>query len=76
MSLSELRQLIDSGEFHHATYRDFGKCHEGLHIYRRDPNGYRGYAHAGAVFHDSPDLRAAESMVAGFGMSVGSYGNG
>ena len=35
MTIPELRQLLDSGKFHHATYRNFGNLWEGLWIYEK-----------------------------------------
>src|SRR5690349_4329613 len=48
MTLDELKALKESGEFHHATYRNFGTLHEGLWIYRRTPGFLRGFDVAGA----------------------------
>jgi len=77
MTLERLKELIASKQFHHATYRDSaGGLFEGLHIYVRDPEGFRGYRHEGAFFKDSPELKAAEELVAGTAISVGAYGEG
>ena len=75
MTLDELKALKDSGEFHHATYRNFGTLWEGLWIYRRY-DGLRGFDVAGAFQKNDPNLPAAEAMVADTGISVGSYGHG
>ena len=75
MTLDDLQQLLDSGEFHHATYRDFGTVWEGLWIYRRDAD-FRGFWPAGMFNKNSPDLPQAENMVRHTGVSVGSFGNG
>jgi hypothetical protein len=76
-TIADLHELIARGDFHHATYRDHGKAHEGLCIYARDPNGFRGYRYMGRFCSDKPEvLREAEQIVASYGTSVGSYGNG
>lgn len=75
MTLAQLKALKDSGEFHHATYRNFGTLHEGLWVYRRY-DGLRGFDVAGAFLKGDPNLPEAEKMLAGTGISVGSYGNG
>jgi hypothetical protein len=74
--LQELRELIASGEFHHATYRNIGTVWEGLWFYRRDPQGRRGFSVAGCVNKADADIDAAHELVRGSGVSVGSYGNG
>lgn len=76
MTLDDLRSLIDSGEFHHATYREIGTIWEGLWIYRHDPKGCRGFNLVDAFNHRNPDCKAAEEIVRHTGVSVGSYGNG
>lgn len=76
MKLEELKTLMEAGEFHHATYRNIGTLWEGLHIYCKTPDGFRGFNHAGAFYKDNPDLAKAEEMVRGTGVSVGSYGQG
>ena len=76
MTLSELQQMRENGLFHHATYRDFGTVWEGLWIYARDLNDFRGYKAAGCFAKDSPDLHAAEAIARGSGISVGAYGQG
>lgn len=63
MMLSELQAMLDSKEFHHATYRDIGTLWEGLHIYKKQDNGFNGFTHAGSFYKDSPDLDAARKMV-------------
>jgi hypothetical protein len=73
MTISELKQLQESGEFHHATYRDFGTLWEGLWIYVKY-DGLRGFQPAGCFGKDHPELKIAESMCRG--ISVGSYGQG
>ena len=74
MTLDELKNMMDSGEFHHASYRNFGTLWEGLWIYRRDKTGFRGFRLAGSFLRDNPDLPVAETMTSHTGISVGSYG--
>ena len=76
MKIEELKQMMDKGTFHHATYRDVGSLWEGLWIYERDLEGCRGFSCAGAFLKDSVDLSAAQELVRGTGISVGAYGQG
>ena len=76
MTLDELRALLASGDFHHATYRNGGTLWEGLHIYAKRTDGFRGYAHCGAFLRDDNTLKDAEELVRGTGVSVGAYGQG
>jgi hypothetical protein len=78
MTIDELKQLQASGEFHHATYRDIGKCWEGLYIYRRGPNGFRGFTLAGSFnnYHRARNAECEAAMDLIKGLHVGSYGNG
>ena len=71
-----LRELLASGEFHHATYRCEGTLWEGLWIYRKDPSGFRGYVPATNIEKGSPDLDAAYTLCSGTGISRGAYGAG
>ena len=71
-----LAELLEDGEFHHATYRNIGTIWEGLWFYRTDPDGHRGFTVAGCVGKNNPDLDEAHEMVAGTGVSVGAYGSG
>lgn len=75
MKIEELKILLDEGGFHHATYRNFGTVWEGLWIYRKY-DGLRGFEPVGSFPKDSPDLKQAEEMVRGTGISVGSCGMG
>ncbi len=75
MSLEQLKELLASGQFHHATYRNFGTLWEGLWIYRKY-DGLRGFKPAGCFGKDSPLLHDAEELVRGTGVSVGAYGRG
>ena len=74
MKVTDLKTLQESGEFHHATYRNMGTLWEGLHIYAKDSTGFRGYRHVGAFLKDSPELTAAEALCNG--ISVGAFGEG
>lgn len=47
MTLTTLKTMLEEGSFHHTTYRNIGTLWEGLHIYRKDANGFRGFSHAG-----------------------------
>lgn len=77
MTLEHLKELMDSGKFHHATYRtDYAR---GLHIYAIDPNGFRGFTYVGAfseVCDTKETINAAIEMTRKTGISVGSFGNG
>jgi hypothetical protein len=75
MKLDELKTLMQSGQFHHATYRNFGTLWEGLYIYRKY-DGLRGFEPCGAFPKDDPELDAAHDLLRGTGVSVGAYGNG
>jgi len=75
MSLTELRQLMESGQFHHATFRNRGTIWEGLWIYRKY-DGLRGFEPAGAFLKDNPDSESAYEMTRSTGISVGAYGQG
>lgn len=78
--LDDLRELLASGQFHHATYRNQGTLWEGLWIYRKDETGFdRGsgpFVPAFAFFKDEPELDAAHELVRQTGVSLGSYGQG
>lgn len=75
-ALEVLEDLLATGEFHHATYRDRDTLWEGLHIYRRSATGFRGFDHATAILKSDPDLERAFSLVRGTGISLGAYGKG
>jgi hypothetical protein len=74
--LEELAAMLESGAFHHATYRDMGTLWEGLYIYQRDDNGFNGFKIAMAFQKGSPELAIAEKLTARTGVSVGAYGCG
>lgn len=76
MTLSELQRLLDSQEFHHATYRNQGTLWEGLWIYKKSGAGFRGYEPVGSFPKNSPDLDQAYRLCGGTGISLGSFGEG
>ena len=71
-----LQALLDTGEFHHATYRNIGTLWEGLHVYRKSATGFRGFEHATLIGKNDPDLDRAHELVRHTGISVGAYGRG
>ena len=77
MELADLKEMINTGNFHHATYRNQGTIWEGLWIYAKEPNGFRGYSVVGCFNASNPDsLREAENLCRGTGISLGAYGQG
>ena len=76
MTLDDLAAALADGTFDHATYRDHGTVWEGLWIYGKAANGFRGYAPMGCFAKNSPELAEAEALVRGTGVSVGAYGRG
>lgn len=76
MTTTELKYLLDSKQFHHATYRCLGTLWEGLWIYVNKPEGFRGFESGGCFYKDDPALDAAIELVKHTGVSVGSYGRG
>lgn len=78
MTLEALQQMLESGQFHHATYRNIGTIWEGLYIYVKDPDPkWVGYRLAGSFNKADGDiLQAAEELVRPTGVSVGAYGRG
>jgi hypothetical protein len=75
MTLEQLRQLLDSGEFHHATYRNMGTLWEGLWIYRKS-NDAIGFYPVGCFNVRDGLADLAHDMVRHTGVSVGSFGKG
>lgn len=75
-NLEALKELISGGNFHHATYRNFGTLWEGLWIYKKSSSGFRGFEPATTFLKDDPNLDAAHELVKGTGIHVGSYGKG
>lgn len=77
MTLEALKQLLDSGQFDHATYRNIGTIWEGLYIYRKDANGMLGFSVAGSFNkNDGAIVDEAYELVRHTGVSLGSRGNG
>jgi len=76
MTLDQLHGLLNTKQFHHATYRNFGTLWEGLWIYAKTEGGFRGYTPAGCFPKNDPDLEAAHELVRRTGISVGAYGQG
>jgi hypothetical protein len=77
MKIAELQELLDTGMFHHATYREHGSLWEGLFIYRKEPeNKFNGFTLVGSFPKDDPDQEKAYSMVRNSGVSYGRYGGG
>ncbi len=75
-TVENLKKLMTSDNFHHATYRNIGKLWEGWYIYKKDENGCRGFTLVGMFGTDYPRLKEVEELVRNTGYSVGSYGNG
>ena len=75
MTIKELEELMSSGKFHHATYRDIGSLWEGLYVYQHDtgPASFRGFSIAGAFNKNSLDLPVAQALCAQYGTYIGSY---
>lgn len=78
MKLEQLIELMKTGQFHHATYRNMGTLWEGLHIYIKDEKGFRGFEHIGffSPRTNPKELEMAMEIVKRTGYSVGSYGRG
>lgn len=77
MTLADLKELLDSKEFHHATYRELGSIWEGLYIYAKDPDPkWVGYRLVGSFNKADGTLDQAEELVRGTGVSLGAYGRG
>jgi len=75
-NFEELKRVLANGTFHHATYRNRGTVWEGLWVYLKDPDGFRGYAVGFNISKDSPHIDVAHDLCRGTGISVGSYGCG
>ena len=76
MTIANLKEMMDNGSFHHATYRCIGTLWEGLWIYRRSETGFQGYDVAGSFNKSNPDLELAMNATQGTGVSLGAYGRG
>lgn len=75
MTIEELKQLLASGEFDHATYREIGTIWEGLYIYKKE-NSKVGFNVAGCFNKADGLADEAHELVRHTGVSVGSRGNG
>jgi hypothetical protein len=84
MTLDDLKALITSGNFHHATVRvGRGRCWDGLYIYEHagGPGSFQDFKLAGSFSYgwgdsESPEMTAAYELVRQTGTSFGSYGQG
>lgn len=68
-SINVLRNLIASGNFHHATYRNTGTVWEGLWYFRKDTTVASGSTVVGCVLKTDPDIDAACELVKGAGVN-------
>ena len=77
-AFKQLQNLLSSDQFHHATYRNQGTVWEGIWFYKKDSSekSFQGYILEGCVNKSDPDLEEAYKLLAGKGMSVGSFGEG
>lgn len=78
MTISELQNLLDRNEFHHATDKPNNGCWSGLFIYAKADNSM-GFEHVGTFGTykvSNPDYEVAYNMVRSTGVSVGSRGRG
>lgn len=75
MTIQELKNLRESGKFHHATYRNLGTLWEGLWIYTKDDT-IRGFAPVGCFPKGDPNEELAYDYLRGTGISVGAFGQG
>ncbi len=75
MTAAELKALYERNEVHHVTMRNLGmKCWEGMNVYVKDAEGFRGYRHVGVIYSTAPDIEEAYSLAnANRGVCVGSY---
>ena len=75
MNLEQLKALMESGQFHHATYRELGTIWEGLYIYVKEDSKI-GFNLAGSFNKADGLADAAYDMVRNTGVSLGAYGRG
>jgi hypothetical protein len=71
-TLDDVKALVATGEFHHATARTIGEPR--LFIYRRNGAGFRGYELVASI-PDTDENRAYFASIK-HGVSVGAYGAG
>lgn len=77
MTIEELKKLMDSGEFHHATMRtDFAR---GLHIYANESenkfNGFKPVGYFSSVY-EKELCEEAYQITRKTGISMNAYGRG
>lgn len=70
--LDDVRDLVASGRFHHATVRTIGMPR--IWVYAKNPDGFRGYTLVGSIADTVGNHNYFISI--GHGVSVGSYGVG
>jgi len=75
-TVADVKKLIETNEFHHASYRDIGTIWEGWHVYVKDTNGFNGFLLVGCIGKNHPEIEQAYQLLRNTGYSVGSYGNG
>ncbi len=75
-NLQAFQDLVSSGEFHHVTCRNRGTVWEGLWVYRKSPDGLRGFLFACCVNKSDPDYEEAHKFASSLGVHIGYYGNG
>ncbi len=78
MTIQELKDLVASGNFHHATYRELNTIWEGLYIYAVDPDPKWIVYRLVGSFNKSEGAIADEAynIVRHTGVSLGTYGKG
>jgi hypothetical protein len=73
MTIEELKKLMSSGEFHHATMRtDFAR---GLHIYAKEDNKFNGFKPVGyfSSVYNKEECERAYQITRNTGIYEGSY---
>lgn len=73
MTIEELKILMESGNFYHATMRtDFAR---GLHIYAKEDNKFNGFKPVGyfSSVYNKEECDEAYKIVRGTGIYEGSY---
>jgi hypothetical protein len=72
-TLDRLKELKATGEFHHATARQQGSRTD-LFIYRKEDNGFNGFAWDCSTSSWNDDYKAVNDLITG--LHVGHYGAG
>ena len=77
-NLELLKELLESGDFHHATIRNIGTPWEGVWFYRKSNTVHRGFEVAGYINAelDKEVIDEAIELVKGTGINMGCYGKG